>query len=71
MREAYRLQKIDLQNAIETSGKNLAVFFLYTAKELPEFDLIKNKMQLVLQRLEKIMKPSDDLRRPKTNDLMT
>jgi ribonuclease P protein component len=54
MREAYRLQKNNLQTAIENSNGRLAVFFLYTAKELPNFDLIKEKMKLVLERLEKI-----------------
>src|SRR5690348_10056968 len=56
MREAYRLQKNNLQQALAISGKQLAVFFLYTGKELPEFILIKEKMNLLLQNLEKNMK---------------
>lgn len=55
MREAYRLQKINLQASIENSNSRLAVFFLYTARELPNFDLIKEKMKGALERLEKIM----------------
>ena len=55
MREAYRLQKISLQTAVESANGNLAVFFLYTGKDLPEFDLIKEKMSITLEKLEKIV----------------
>lgn len=55
MRESYRLQKSGLQAVIENSNARLAVFFLYTARELPEFGLIKEKMETVLERLEKIV----------------
>lgn len=55
MREAYRLQKSSLQTAVENSNGRLAVFFLYTGKEMPGFDLIKEKMGTVLARLEKIV----------------
>lgn len=56
MREAYRLQKNDLQHALTISGKQLAVFFLYTGKDIPAFDLIKEKINLLLQNLEKNVK---------------
>jgi ribonuclease P protein component len=56
MREAYRLQKNNLQHSLTISGKQLAIFFLYTGKELPDFNLIKEKMSLLLQNLEKIAK---------------
>lgn len=52
-REAYRIQKASLQHALESSGRKLAVFFLYTGKELPDFDLVKEKMSIALQQLEK------------------
>ena len=54
-REAYRLQKNNLQQMLEANGKNKAVFFLYTGKELPAYELIKDKMRLVLQQLENRM----------------
>jgi ribonuclease P protein component len=53
LREAYRLQKKPLQESLEASGARLAVFFLYIGKELPDFNLIKDKMNAVLQSLEK------------------
>jgi len=51
IREAYRLQKTGLQGALAASEKKLAVFFLYTGKELPQFELVKDKMMLVLDKL--------------------
>ena len=54
-REAYRLQKISLQQTLELRGKHLAVFFLYTGKDLPAYELIKDKMKAVLQQLENKM----------------
>jgi ribonuclease P protein component len=58
LREAYRLQKGPLQQSIAASGKQLTVFFLYTGKELPEFNFIKEKMNAVLKNLEKQINPT-------------
>ena len=54
MREAYRLQKNDLQNQLKQQQKQLAVFFIYVGNELPEYDLIFDKTNHVLARLIKI-----------------
>lgn len=51
LREAYRLQKPMLATAITNSDKKLAVFFLYVGKELPEYELVKEKMEVILNRL--------------------
>ncbi|HYF32763.1 MAG TPA: ribonuclease P protein component [Chitinophagaceae bacterium] len=51
-REVYRLQKNPLQQKLASTGKKLAVFFLYTGKEVPEFDIVKEKMQAILAQLE-------------------
>ena len=40
---------------LEESGKYLAVFIIYTPKELPVYDTISQKMATALQRLEKII----------------
>lgn len=53
-RETYRLQKNDLQKKIETKGIQLNVFFIYTGKELPEYDEVYKKVGLVLNKLDKI-----------------
>src|SRR5580765_8282307 len=34
-REAYRMQKTELQNKLNTKALHLNVFFIYTGKELP------------------------------------
>ncbi len=60
MREAYRLQKNSLQGELEKNQKYLAVFIIYTSKELPVFENLYAKMQDLLQRLEKIITINDD-----------
>jgi ribonuclease P protein component len=52
MREAWRLQKNDLNQKIK--DKNLQVFIIYTGNELPEYNLIVEKMEVVIKRLIKI-----------------
>lgn len=52
MREAYRLQKQELKNAI-AENQQLAVFFIYIDKELPTQELVSNKINLALKRLTK------------------
>jgi len=54
-REAYRLQKIPLQEKLKEKGLQLNVFFIYTAKELPDFDTVKEKLNLILNKLMKIV----------------
>lgn len=51
MREAYRLQKPELVAAITDSNKKLAIFFLYVGKELPEFEVVKEKLEVILKKL--------------------
>jgi ribonuclease P protein component len=54
LREAYRLQKEALQNTLKASGKNGAVFFLYTGKTLPSFEEVKEAVAKCLQKLNKL-----------------
>ena len=54
MREAYRLQKNDLLLKLNTSQKQLAVFFIYVGNELPEYQILFDKTGAVLKRLIKI-----------------
>jgi len=53
MRESYRLQKNELQNIITFSGKSLHVFFIYTGKELPDYETVFEKTGIILKRLIK------------------
>lgn len=53
MREAYRLQKQPLAEALVKKEKHLALFIIYTGKELPEHALINEKMKVVIEGLIK------------------
>jgi ribonuclease P protein component len=53
LREAYRLQKNELQLQLQQTEKKLTVFFVYTGNELPEYKLIYAKTAAALQRLQK------------------
>ena len=52
-REAYRLQKHPLQKRLEEKNRSLAIFIIYTGKELPEQITVTEKMGLILQKLVK------------------
>jgi ribonuclease P protein component len=51
LREAYRLQKIPLQNVLKEQNKSIAVFFIYIGKELPVFNEVWSKMGIIMERL--------------------
>jgi ribonuclease P protein component len=51
IREAYRLQKLPLQKKLKEKNLHLNLFFIYTAKELTDYKVIYDKMDLVLQKL--------------------
>lgn len=56
IREAYRTQKLPLQQLITEQKQGcLQIFIIFTGKELPLFDLVKSKVAEVLKRLEKEM----------------
>ncbi len=54
MREAYRLQKIILQQHLQQKELRLSVFILYVGRELPEYDLVFDKTGIILKRLIKL-----------------
>jgi ribonuclease P protein component len=54
LREAYRLQKHDLQIQLKSSGKRGLVFFLYTDKTIASFDMVKTAMAKCLKKLRAI-----------------
>lgn len=47
MREAYRLHK----NALQKEGMNVNLFFIYTGKEIPDFELMKTKIADAVSKL--------------------
>jgi ribonuclease P protein component len=52
-REAYRLQKQPLSQLLEEKGLCLAVFFIYTGKDLPDYAIVSQKIAVALQKLIK------------------
>ena len=50
-REAWRLQKNELNEQVKTTQKELNVFFIYTGKELPDFTTVKDKVAVALKKL--------------------
>ena len=55
MREAYRLQKNDLQNNLQQTNKQAVVFFLYVGNEIPGYELVKEKINAALKKLQKLI----------------
>jgi ribonuclease P protein component len=53
LREAWRLQKNPLQEKLTADKKQLAVFVIYTGKELPAFVTVKEQMAVILNKLLK------------------
>jgi ribonuclease P protein component len=55
MKEAYRLQKNDLQNDVDAVNKQLVIFLIYVGKDIPGYPLITEKINSILKRLQKIV----------------
>ncbi len=53
LREAYRKQKHIVYNPLEVSGKQLALFFIFTGRQLPNYPYLHGKVLEVLKRLKK------------------
>src|SRR5690349_2938389 len=51
IREAYRLQKRKLNDTVESNNQQVTLFFIYTAKELTDFQFLYGKMNLALQKI--------------------
>ncbi|MDB5203215.1 MAG: Ribonuclease protein component [Ferruginibacter sp.] len=54
MREAYRLQKAALADRLFTKERRLSLFIIYTGKELPEYNLVVEKISSIIGRLIKL-----------------
>lgn len=52
-REAFRLQKVTLREKLQLNNKKLEVFFIYTGKELPDYDTVYQKLGQILEKLER------------------
>jgi ribonuclease P protein component len=54
MREAYRLQKNTLYEALKTGQKKITLFIIYTGRELPEYNMVFEKTGLIIKKLIKL-----------------
>ena len=55
LREAVRLQKKELSETLTQNKQQLAVFFIYTGKEIPAPAMVAEQMTLILNRLLKLV----------------
>lgn len=55
VREAYRLQKIPLQELVKGNQQQLNLFFIYTAKELPAYKEVFETIGKCLEKLSMII----------------
>ncbi len=55
IREAWRLQKIELETRLTKQRRQLNVFFIYTGKELPLFKEVQEGINKSLGKLTKII----------------
>lgn len=55
VREAWRLQKINLQSALKEKKKQLDIFFIYTAKELPDYKEVYEKIGKSINKLSMLL----------------
>ncbi len=60
LREAYRTEKLPLYTFAKQQNKQVAFFLLYIDKVLPDYNTIKNKMPLILQKLMKELNESNN-----------
>ena len=51
-KEAWRLQKNDLQDSLKEQNRKLNVFFIYTGKELPAYDEVYSSMKKIIVKLQ-------------------
>jgi ribonuclease P protein component len=51
MREAWRLQKKELKEKLKSSNRQLNIFFIYTGKELPDYNIVFNKTGTVIKKI--------------------
>ena len=49
------MQKQELQEIVEQKKLHLNLFFIYTGKDMPEFNIIKEKLNVILNKLTKII----------------
>ena len=55
IKEAYRLQKKPLEEKLKNSNTGLFIFLIYTDKEMPAYQLLYDKVHVILTKLQKLI----------------
>ncbi|HET9055268.1 MAG TPA: ribonuclease P protein component [Chitinophagaceae bacterium] len=55
IKESWRLQKNELKEKLHDSSKELGVFLIFTGKDLPEYNFVKEKLTIILNKLLKLV----------------
>lgn len=50
-KEGYRLQKQQLAQFLQENNKKMVVFFMYTGKEIPDYNTVYQKTGTILEKL--------------------
>ncbi|MFY0253317.1 ribonuclease P protein component [Chitinophaga sp. 30R24] len=53
-REAWRLQKQELYDHLQSESRQLAVFLIYTDKKIADFSTLQDKISVILKKLQKV-----------------
>ena len=55
MREAYRLQKHELEQFLEEKNENVSLFLLYQGNEIPDYKLVHDRIGSIIKRMIKFI----------------
>ncbi len=56
LREAYRKYKHESQKAAENKNIRVSLFLIYLGKDIPQFEIVDDKINVLLKRLTKEIK---------------
>lgn len=59
LREAWRVQKMELTALAKDKRRSLKVFIIYTGRELPDYQLIHEKIRSAIARLTTLINETD------------
>jgi ribonuclease P protein component len=53
-REAWRLQKQELYDHLQSQSRQLAIFLIYTDKKIAAFSTLQDKISVILKKLREV-----------------
>ena len=59
MRETYRVNKSELIGTLNAKGEQMAVMFIYAARELKDYSVVEKSMLKSLEKLKSLANASD------------